>query len=93
MSQTLAPTGTHPTEDAVLELQRESESQHLARLGFTGFNAAGFLVAAVLVLLLPSDRHLSPVALASALAAYAIASRIEVEFPGFVAVPTARPSR
>jgi len=88
VSQTLAPTGTHPTEDAVLELQRESESQHLARLGFTGFNAAGFLVAAVLVLLLPSDRHLSLVALASAIAAYAIASRIEVEFPGFVAVPT-----
>ena len=88
MSEILGTAGTHPTDDAVLELQRESESKHLARLGFTGFNAAGFLFVAFLAVLLPSDRHLSPVALASALAAYAIASRIEVEFPGFVAVPT-----
>jgi HD-GYP domain-containing protein (c-di-GMP phosphodiesterase class II) len=88
VTETLATAGAHPTDDAVLELQRESESQHLTRMGVTGLNAAGFLVAALVVLLLPSDRPLSLVAAASALAAYAIASRIEVEFPGFVAVPT-----
>jgi HD-GYP domain-containing protein (c-di-GMP phosphodiesterase class II) len=57
-------------------------------MGVTGLNPAGFLVAALVVLLLPLNRPLSLVGLASALAAYAIASRIEVEFPGFVAVPT-----
>jgi HD-GYP domain-containing protein (c-di-GMP phosphodiesterase class II) len=88
VTETLATAGAHPTDDAVLELQRESESQHLARMGVTGLNAAGFLVAGLLVLVLPSNRPLSLVALGSALAAYAIASRIEVEFPGFVAVPT-----
>jgi HD-GYP domain-containing protein (c-di-GMP phosphodiesterase class II) len=88
VTETLATTGARPTHDAVLELQRESESQHLARMGVTSLNAAGFLVAGLLVLLLPSNRPLSLVALGSALAAYAIASRIEVEFPGFVAVPT-----
>jgi HD-GYP domain-containing protein (c-di-GMP phosphodiesterase class II) len=88
VSETLATTGARPNDDAVLALQRESESQHLARMGVTGLNAAGFIVAALVVLLLPSDQSLSIVALASALAAYAIASRIEVEFPGFVAVPT-----
>src|ERR1700751_1325206 len=71
VTETLATTGARPTEDAVLELQRESESQHLARLGVTGLNAAGFVVAGLLVLLLPSNRSLSLVALASALAAYA----------------------
>ena len=88
MTETLATASPRPADDAVLELQRESETQHLARMGVTGLNAAGFLVAGLMVLLLPSTRPLSLVALGSALAAYAIASRIEVEFPGFVAVPT-----
>jgi HD-GYP domain-containing protein (c-di-GMP phosphodiesterase class II) len=76
------------TEDAVLELQRERESQHLEHAGVIGLLAAGFVAVALGALLLPSDRPLSLVALASALVAYAIASRVEVEFPGFAAIPT-----
>ena len=88
MTEPIAAGTARTTDDDVLELQRESESQHLARIGVTGLNAAGFVVVALAALLLPSHRPLSLVALASALAAYAIASRVEVEFPGFVAVPT-----
>ncbi|HEU5477680.1 MAG TPA: HD domain-containing phosphohydrolase [Gaiellaceae bacterium] len=88
MTETIAAVAARTTEDAVLALQRESESKHLARTGVTGLNAAGFVVVALAALLLPSQRPLSLVALASALVAYAIASRVEVEFPGFVALPT-----
>ena len=88
MTETVAPTGVRTTDDAVLELQRESESQHLVRTGVTGLVAGGFIVVALGMLLLPSQRSLSLVALVSAVAAYAIASRVEVEFPGFVAIPT-----
>ena len=88
MTEAIAAGAARTTDDAVLELQRQSESQHLARTGITGLLATGFLVVAVGAFLLPSDRPLSLVALGSALAAYAIASRVEVEFPGFVAVPT-----
>ena len=88
MTEALAAGATRTTDDAVLELQRESESQHLARRGITGVAAAGFVFVALTTLLLPSHRPLSLVALASSLAAYAIASRVEVEFPGFVAIPT-----
>src|SRR5439155_8695107 len=76
------------TDVAVLALQRESESQHLSRIGVTSLNAACFVAVALVALLLPSQRALSLVALASAPTAYAIASRVELEFPGFVVVPT-----
>jgi HD-GYP domain-containing protein (c-di-GMP phosphodiesterase class II) len=87
---TEAIAGAHAptTDDTVLALQRESESQHLSSMGLTGLLAAGFMAVAFGALLLPSHRPLSLVALGSALVAYAIASRVEVEFPGFVAVPT-----
>jgi HD-GYP domain-containing protein (c-di-GMP phosphodiesterase class II) len=88
VTEAIAAAAARTTDDAVLELQRESESQHLTRMGVTGLNAAGFVVVALAALLLPAHRPLSLVALACALAAYAIASRVEVEFPGFVAVPT-----
>jgi HD-GYP domain-containing protein (c-di-GMP phosphodiesterase class II) len=88
VTEAFAAPAAHTTDDAVLELQRESESQHLARKGISGVAAAGFVFVALAALLLPSHRPLSLVALASSLAAYAIASRVEVEFPGFVAVPT-----
>jgi len=88
VTEVIAASPSRATDDAVLELQRESESKHLTRMGVTGLNAAGFVVVALAALLLPAHRPLSLVALASALAAYAIASRVEVEFPGFVAVPT-----
>jgi putative nucleotidyltransferase with HDIG domain len=89
VSETIAAAGSRTTDDAVLELQRESESQHLTRTGVTGLNAAAFLLVALgFALLLPAHRDLSVVALAASLAAYAITSRVEVEFPGFVAVPT-----
>jgi HD-GYP domain-containing protein (c-di-GMP phosphodiesterase class II) len=88
VTEAIAATGPRATEDAVLQLQRESESQHLTRGGVTGLLAAGFVVVALGALLLPSHRPLSLVALASALVAYAIASRVEVEFPGFAAIPT-----
>lgn len=84
----LSAAAARPTDDAVLALQRESESQHLARSGLTGLLAGGFAAVALGALLLPSNRPLSLVALVSSVAAYAIASRVEVEFPGFVAVPT-----
>jgi HD-GYP domain-containing protein (c-di-GMP phosphodiesterase class II) len=88
VTEALAAGAPRTTDDAVLELQRESESQHLARRGITGVAAAGFVFVALATLLLPAHRPLSLVALASSLAAYAIASRVEVEFPGFVAIPT-----
>jgi HD-GYP domain-containing protein (c-di-GMP phosphodiesterase class II) len=88
VTEALAAGAARTTDDAVLALQRESESKHLSRGGVTTLNAAGFLVIALVALFLPSQRHLSLVALASALIAYAIASRVEVEFPGFVVVPT-----
>jgi HD-GYP domain-containing protein (c-di-GMP phosphodiesterase class II) len=88
VTEAIAAPGPRTTEDAVLELQRESESRHLERTGVTGLLAAGFVVVALGALLLPAQRPLSFVALASALAAYAIASRVEVEFPGFAAIPT-----
>jgi putative nucleotidyltransferase with HDIG domain len=84
----LSAAAARPTDDAVLALQRESESQHLARSGLTSLLAGGFAAVALGALLLPSNRPLSLVALVGAVAAYAIASRVEVEFPGFVAVPT-----
>jgi HD-GYP domain-containing protein (c-di-GMP phosphodiesterase class II) len=72
----------------VLALARESESQHLASMGRTGLLAAGFVAIALGSLLLPAQRPLSLVAFASSIAAYAITSRVEVEFPGFYAIPT-----
>jgi HD-GYP domain-containing protein (c-di-GMP phosphodiesterase class II) len=86
--EAIAQTPARTTDDAVLALQRESESQHLASTGQTGLLAAGFVVVALGALLLPEHHPLSLLALASAVAAYAITSRVEVEFPGFVAVPT-----
>jgi HD-GYP domain-containing protein (c-di-GMP phosphodiesterase class II) len=89
MTEAIAAAPTRTSDDAVLELQRESESKHLARTGVTGLLAAGFVVVAGLgAVLLPQQRPLSLSALACALAAYAIASRVEVEFPGFSAIPT-----
>jgi len=88
VTETLAAATGRTTDDAVLELQRESESQHLEHIGLPGLLAAGFVVVALGALLLPSHHPISLVALASALAAYAVASRVEVEFPGFVAIPT-----
>jgi len=88
MTEAIPAGAARATGDAVLELQRESESQHLTRIGVTGLNAAGFVVVALAALLLPAHRPISLVALVCAVAAYAIASRVEVEFPGFVAVPT-----
>jgi HD-GYP domain-containing protein (c-di-GMP phosphodiesterase class II) len=88
VTEALAAGALRTTDDAVLELQRESESQHLARRGITGVAAAGFVFVALALLVLSPHRPLSLVALASSLAAYAIASRVEVEFPGFVAIPT-----
>ena len=88
MTEAIARAPARTTDDAVLELQRESESKHLARSGLTGLLAGGFVVVALAFLLLPSHRSLSLVALGSAIAAYAITSRVEVEFPGFVAIPT-----
>jgi HD-GYP domain-containing protein (c-di-GMP phosphodiesterase class II) len=85
----MAGAAPRTSDDAVLELQRKSESQHLTRIGVTGLNAAGFLLVSFgLAFLLPSHRALSVVALAASVGAYAIASRVEIESPGFVAVPT-----
>jgi HD-GYP domain-containing protein (c-di-GMP phosphodiesterase class II) len=88
VSEILATTTARTTDDAVLELQRQSETQHLARVGATGLLAAGFVAAALGAILLPSHRPLSVAALATTLLAYALASRVEVEFPGFAAIPT-----
>jgi HD-GYP domain-containing protein (c-di-GMP phosphodiesterase class II) len=88
VTETVAAPPARTTDDAVLQLQRESESQHLAQTGSTGLLAAGFLAIATGALLLPAHRPLSFVALACSIAALAIASRVEIEFPGFVALPT-----
>ena len=88
MSEIIAASPARTTDDAVLELQRESQSRHLQRVGVTGLLAGGFVAVALGALLLPGQRPLSLAALAASLAAYAIASRVEVEFPGFVALPT-----
>jgi HD-GYP domain-containing protein (c-di-GMP phosphodiesterase class II) len=88
VSETIAPTGGRTTDDAVLALQRESESQHLARFGVAGLLATGFVATALAVLALPAHESASLAALLTSIVAYAIASRVEVEFPGFVALPT-----
>ena len=88
MSEIFAATPARTTADAVLELQRESESQHLERAGLIGLLATGFMAVALGALLLPAQRPLSLVALLSSIAALAVTSRVEVEFPGFVAIPT-----
>jgi HD-GYP domain-containing protein (c-di-GMP phosphodiesterase class II) len=88
VTEAIAAAGSRTTDDAVLQLQRESESKHLARTDVSGLLAAGFVAVALGALALPAHRPLSLLALASALAAYALTSRVEVEFPGFVAVPT-----
>ena len=88
MSETIAAGAARTTNDAVLALARESESKHLSRTGVTGLLAAGFVAVALTALLLPSHRPLSLTALGTCLVAYAIASRVEVEFPSFVALPT-----
>jgi len=88
VTEAIAAPAARTTTDAVLELQRESESQHLTRMGSTGLLAAGFVAVALAALMLPTQRPLSLVALVCSLAAFAVASQVEVEFPGFVAVPT-----
>jgi putative nucleotidyltransferase with HDIG domain len=88
VSEIIAAGAARTTDDAVLALARESESKHLSRTGVTGLLAAGFVAVALTALLLPSHRPLSLTALGTCLFAYAIASRVEVEFPGFVALPT-----
>jgi HD-GYP domain-containing protein (c-di-GMP phosphodiesterase class II) len=88
VTETIAAPAARTSEDDVLALQRESESKHLSRSGVTGLLAAGFLAVALTALLLPSQRPLTIMALLTCLVAYAIASRVEVEFPGFVALPT-----
>jgi HD-GYP domain-containing protein (c-di-GMP phosphodiesterase class II) len=88
VTETVAALAPRTTDDAVLELQRESESRHLARTGITGLLAGGFIAVALAALLLPAQRPLSLTALVTSLVAYAIASRVEVEFPAFVALPT-----
>jgi HD-GYP domain-containing protein (c-di-GMP phosphodiesterase class II) len=88
VTESLLAAPARTTDDTVLALSRESESQHLARTRLTGLLAAGFVAVALGALLLPSHRPLSLVALVSAVAAYAIASRVQVEFPGFWAIPT-----
>jgi HD-GYP domain-containing protein (c-di-GMP phosphodiesterase class II) len=88
VTEAIAAGPARTTDDAVLAITRESESQHLAHTGQTGLLAAGFVAVALAALLLPAHRPLSLVALASSVAAYAIASRVEVEFPGFSAIPT-----
>src|SRR5205823_7665238 len=50
--------------------------------------AAGFVFIALPALLLPAQRPISLLALVSSAAAYAVTSRVEVEFPGFYAIPT-----
>jgi HD-GYP domain-containing protein (c-di-GMP phosphodiesterase class II) len=88
VTDTIAAAAARTTDDAVLALARESESKHLSRTGVTGLLAAGFVAVALTALLLPSQQPLSLAALVTSLAAYAIASRVEVEFPSFVALPT-----
>ncbi|HJU36717.1 MAG TPA: HD-GYP domain-containing protein [Gaiellaceae bacterium] len=88
MTEAIAGAPARTTDDAVLAITRESESQHLMHTGRTGLLAAGFVTLALAALLLPAERPLSLVALASSVAAYAITSRVEVEFPGFYAIPT-----
>ncbi len=75
-------------ENAVLERQREVDGTHLERIGTTGLLAGAYAVVAVGALFLSSHRPLSLVALVTGLAAYAIASRVEIEFPGFAVLPT-----
>ena len=89
MSEITAHPGARPSEDALLERQRREGSSHLEHLfGVTGLLAVGFLGMSLAALALPSHRPASLVAILSGIAAYAIASRVEVEFPGFAVLPT-----
>ena len=76
------------SDDALVELQRGVEATHLERIGTTGLLAAAFAGATVAAFALPSHRAVSAVAIVCGLLAYAIASRVEIEFPGFAVLPT-----
>jgi HD-GYP domain-containing protein (c-di-GMP phosphodiesterase class II) len=85
---TAAPIVASPNDDDLVELQRSVESTHLQRIGTTGLLAAGLITVAVGALALPSHRPASAVAIVSSILAYAIASRVEIEFPSFAVLPT-----
>jgi putative nucleotidyltransferase with HDIG domain len=76
------------SDDALLQLMREEDSRPLPRVGRPGIVAGAFLAVAIGALLLPSHRHLSPVAFAVAVGVYAIASRVEFEYAQFYVIPT-----
>jgi HD-GYP domain-containing protein (c-di-GMP phosphodiesterase class II) len=78
---------TLPTDDALVELARESDRRHVER-PTPLLLAAGFLAVATAVAFLPWHRGLSVGALVCALVAYAVARRIEVEFTTYWAIPT-----
>ncbi len=85
---TAGPIAPSPDDNSIVELQRSVDSTHLERIRTTGLLAAGFVTVAVGVLALPSHRPASAVAIVSSILAYAIASRVEIEFPGFAVLPT-----
>ena len=89
MSGASAPSVLGRSDNGLIERQRGEDSTHLEHLfGTTGMLALGFLVLGVAALGLHAERRLSVVALVTGLVAYAIASRVEIEFPGFAALPT-----
>ena len=75
-------------DDELIELSRASASRPLAQRSSTAFLATGFVVVALLMLSLPSQRATSLVALAVCVGCYALACRVRFEFGGVFAVPT-----
>src|SRR5207244_46387 len=75
-------------DDELIELSRASASRPLAQRSSTAFLATGFVVVALLMLSLPSQRATSLIALAVCVGCYALACRVRFEFGGVFAVPT-----
>jgi HD-GYP domain-containing protein (c-di-GMP phosphodiesterase class II) len=87
VSEIFAAVNTLPTDDALVELARESDTRHVER-PTPLLLAGGFLAVATALAFLPWHRGVSAMALVVSLVAYAVARRIEVEFTTYWAIPT-----
>jgi len=85
---TSAASGTHLTDDGLIEYGREHNSRELSRGDTTGLLAVLFAVVAIGALALPAHRAFSLEAAGICLLCYALASRVRFEFAGGFAIPT-----
>jgi HD-GYP domain-containing protein (c-di-GMP phosphodiesterase class II) len=83
-----AASGAALDDETLIELGRAAASRHLMRRHGVLLLTLGFGIVAVGALLLPPHRTLSLEALATSIACYTLASRVQFEFGGVFAIPT-----